>query len=119
MSRCSKSIARSQKRRTAAMSWVTSSTVRPSARMRANSSKHFCWNEASPTASTSSMSRVSAWTWIITARARRDEHGEGGPDHRPARVGLELQVDELVQLGEVDDRVEAPAGLARREPEHR
>ena len=68
---CSSSIARSQKRCTAPMSWVTRRTVVPLRRMRANSSKHFCWNAASPTASTSSISRMSASTWIITANASR------------------------------------------------
>ena len=53
------------------MSCVTSSTVRPSRRMRANSSKHFCWKAASPTASTSSIKRIDASTWIITANASR------------------------------------------------
>ena len=67
----SSSRALSQKRCTAPMSWVTSSTVAPLSRMRSNSSKHFCWKAASPTASTSSMSRISASTWIITEKARR------------------------------------------------
>ena len=31
---------------------------------RCELSKHFCWNAASPTASTSSTSRMSASTWI-------------------------------------------------------
>ena len=34
-------------------------------------SKHFCWKAASPTASTSSISRMSASTWIATEKARR------------------------------------------------
>ena len=67
----SRSIARSQKRSTDPISWVTSTTVRFSRRSRANSSKHFCWKAASPTARTSSMSSTSASTWIITLKARR------------------------------------------------
>ena len=53
------------------MSWVTSRIVLPASRIRTNSSKHFCWKAASPTASTSSISRMSASTWIITANASR------------------------------------------------
>ena len=51
------------------MSCVTNSTVAPLRLMRSNSSKHFCWKEASPTASTSSIRRISASTWIITEKA--------------------------------------------------
>ena len=65
------SIARSQKRSTEPMSWVTNRIVRPAAFRRVNSSKHFCWNDASPTASTSSISTMSASTWIATENARR------------------------------------------------
>ncbi len=65
------SIARSQNRLTAPMSWVTKRIVLPSALSRRKTSKHFCWNEASPTASTSSMSRMSASTWLMTLNARR------------------------------------------------
>ena len=64
-------MARVQNRLTEAMSFVTSSTVFPALRICSNSSKHFCWNDASPTASTSSISRTSASTWIITENARR------------------------------------------------
>ena len=106
--RCS--IARWQKRRTAPMSWVTSTIVLPSSRRRLNSSKHFCWNDASPTASTSSMSRTSASTWIITLNASRT--------CMPERVVLELEVLELAQLGEVDDLLVALARLRRAQAEH-
>ena len=37
----------------------------------AKTSKHFSWNRASPTASTSSMSRMSASAWMATANASR------------------------------------------------
>ncbi len=53
------------------MSWVTKRIVRPSSFIRWKTSKHFCWNDASPTARTSSISRMSASTWIITLKARR------------------------------------------------
>ena len=65
------SIARSQKRLTEPMSWVTNRIVLPSSFMRWKTSKHFCWKEASPTASTSSIRRMSASTWIITEKASR------------------------------------------------
>ena len=65
------SIARSQKRRTDAMSWVTKRIVRPSAFIWSNWSKHFCWNDASPTASTSSTSSTSASACTATANPRR------------------------------------------------
>ena len=43
---------------------------------RGNSSKHFCWKSASPTASTSSISRMSASTWIATENASRTDMPE-------------------------------------------
>ncbi len=67
----SSSIARSQKRSTACMSWVTNTIVRPSALSLRKRSKHFCWNAASPTASTSSISTTSASTCVATANASR------------------------------------------------
>ena len=45
-------------------------------------------------------------------------HGEGQPDVHAGRVVLELQVHELLQLGELDDRVVALARPRRREAEH-
>ena len=42
-----------------------------------------------------------------------DHHREGQAHVHPRRVVLELEVDELLELGEVDDRVEALARLAR------
>ena len=65
------SIARSQKRSTLFMSWVTKRIVRLSARSRSNSSKHLRWKEASPTASTSSTRSTSASTWIATEKPSR------------------------------------------------
>ena len=67
----SSSIARSQKRSTDAMSCVTSTIVLPSRLSRWNCSKHFCWNAASPTASTSSTRSTSASTSIATENASR------------------------------------------------
>ena len=65
------SIARSQKRSTADMSWVTNTIVLPAALSCSNCSKHFCWNAASPTASTSSTSRMSASVWTATEKPSR------------------------------------------------
>src|ERR1019366_1304603 len=67
----SKSNARWQKRCSEPMSWVTNTIVLPWSRNELKTSKHFCWNAASPTASTSSISRMSASTWIATENARR------------------------------------------------
>ena len=106
----SNSAARSQNCSTALMSCVTSTIVRPSSCMRFSVSMHFCWKAASPTASTSSMSRMSA--------SSCDEHGEREADLHPGRVVLQPQVDEVLELGELDRRVEAPARLGRAEPEH-
>ena len=53
------------------MSWVTKMIVLPPSRISLKTSKHFCWKAASPTASTSSMSRMSASTWIATENASR------------------------------------------------
>ena len=36
----------------------------------------------------------------------------------PGRVGLDRRVDELLQLGELDDLVEAARDLLLRQPEH-
>ena len=91
----SSSIARSQKRSTEPMSCVTNTIVRPAAFSRVNSSKHFCWKDASPTASTSSINTMSASTWIATENASRIMHARG--------VVLELEVHELLELGERDD----------------
>ena len=65
------SIARWQYCSTALMSWVTKTTVRGESRISWKTSAHFCWKEASPTASTSSISRISASDWIIIEKARR------------------------------------------------
>ena len=53
------------------MSWVTSTIVLPAARRSWKTSMHFCANAASPTASTSSISMMSASAWTMTAKARR------------------------------------------------
>ena len=44
-----------------------------------------------------------------------DHHREREPHHHSRRVVLELQVDELLELGELDHRVQPPLGLAARE----
>ena len=53
------------------MSWVTSTSVRPAARLARNTSMHFCAKAASPTASTSSTSMMSASASTMTANASR------------------------------------------------
>ena len=44
-----------------------------------------------------------------------DRHGEREADHHPRRVVLELEVDEVLELGELEHLVEAAAGLAQRQ----
>ena len=51
-------------------------------------------------------------------RVGLDRDREGEPDVHPRRVVLELEVHELLELGERDDVVEALARLAARQPEH-
>ncbi len=53
------------------MSWVTSTSVFPALRRSWNTSMHLLANAASPTASTSSMSMMSASACTITANASR------------------------------------------------
>jgi hypothetical protein len=47
-----------------------------------------------------------------------DHHAEREPDLHARAVVLELEVGELLELGEGDDVVDAPARLTRREAEH-
>ncbi len=47
-----------------------------------------------------------------------DRDREGEPHRHPRRVVLELEVEELLELGERDDVVEARLGLVAREAEH-
>ena len=65
------SIARSHMLCTVVMSWVTSTIVLPARRRSRNTSMHFCANAASPTASTSSTSMMSASASTIAANASR------------------------------------------------
>ena len=51
--------------------WLTNTIVLPSSRKRSNVAKHFSWNAWSPTASTSSSSRMSKATWIAIEYASR------------------------------------------------
>ena len=53
------------------MSWVTSTSVLPARRFSWKTSMHFWANAASPTASTSSTSMMSASASTITANASR------------------------------------------------
>ena len=87
------------------MSCVTNRIVLPSSRRRWKTSKHFCWNAASPTASTSSMSRMSASAWIVDREGQAHVHARG--------VVLELEVDELLELGEGDDRRRSASRASR------
>ncbi len=65
------SIARWQYSSTVAISWVTRTIVLPAAFISWKASAHFCWKAASPTASTSSIRRMSASTSSISEKASR------------------------------------------------
>ena len=47
-----------------------------------------------------------------------DRHGEAETHVHAGRVGLHRRVDEILQLRELDDLVEAPRDLALRQAEH-
>ena len=66
------------------------------------------WNDSSPTARTSSTSRMSGSTWTATANPRRVLAGA---------VVLHLVVDERLELGEGDDVVEVALSLAAAQAE--
>jgi hypothetical protein len=51
-------------------------------------------------------------------RVRLDHHREGEPDHHARRVVLELEVDEVAQLGELEHRVEPVSRLPARQAHH-
>ncbi len=53
------------------MLWLTNTTVRPLPPMSCILPRHFSWNEASPTASTSSTSRISGCRCATTEKASR------------------------------------------------
>ena len=85
--------------------------VRPSSWNSFTRSRHFCWKRSSPTASTSSTSRMSGSMLTATEKPSRT--------FMPGRVVLHLVVDELLELGEFDDLVESAADLLARQPEQR
>ena len=57
--------------RMAAMLWLTKTTVRPSCETSPILPRHLRWNDASPTASTSSTMRMSGSRCAATANASR------------------------------------------------
>ena len=89
----------------AAMLWLTNSTVRPSVATSRILPRHFRWNSASPTASTSSTMRIS----LSQMRGNRKRQ----PHVHAAAVVLDRGVEELLDAGEGDDGVELLADLAR------
>ena len=92
------------------MSWVTNTIVRPSSRIRLNTSKHFCCERG-----------VADGENLVDqqdVRVDLNRHREREPDVHAGGVVLELELLELAQFGEVDDRVIARAGLARGEAHH-
>ena len=83
--------------------WVTRRMVRPSRWNSFTRSMHLRWKRSSPTASTSSIDQ--------DVGVHVDGHGEAEPDVHARGVELDLPVDELLELGEVDDVVEDPVDL--------
>src|ERR1700686_426975 len=75
----------------------------PLSMRRSRRRKHFCVKNTSPTASASSMSRTSASTLVVPAKARRTSR----------------LLDELADIGKRDDLVEALVGLLSRQAENR
>ena len=101
------SIARWQSDCTIAMSWVTSTTVLPARRRSWNTSMHFCAEGG-----------VADGEHLVDQHdvgVGLDHDREGEPDQHPGRVVLELEVDELLELGELEHGVEPAARLAQRE----
>ena len=92
-----------------AMLWLTKRTVRPWLETSCILPRHFFWNSASPTARTSSTTRISGSRWAATAKARRTLHAAG--------VALDGGVDELLDAGEVDDLVEFAVDFGARHAE--
>ena len=92
-------MARSHTASTVARSWETKTSVVPLATTSLMRSRHFCWKWASPTASTSSTSRMSG--------SQEDGDGEAQADGHAGRIELHLAVDGGADLGEVHDVVEA------------
>ena len=90
------------------MSWVTSTIVLP-ARRRLVEDVHALLRER----------RVADREHLVDQHdvgVGLDHHREREPDHHARRVVLQLQVDEVVELGEVDHRVEPPLRLAPAQP---
>ena len=102
--------ASSQNRSTRPSECVTSRIVLPRRLNSANLSRHLCVKPSSPTASTSSTSRTSG--------IDVDGDGEAEAHVHPGRIGLDRRVDEVLELGELDDLVEAPRDFLLRQPEH-
>ena len=94
-----------------AMLCDTTSTVRPCRATSPIFPRHFFWNAASPTASTSSTSRISGSRCAATANASRSVH--------PARVTLHRRIDEILHLRERDNLIEFPRDLRVLHPENR
>ena len=96
----------------AAMLWLTNRMVRES--RRATSPifpRHFFWNSASPTASTSSTTRISGSRWAATAKASRT--------YMPLLYRFTGSVEEVLDARELHDGVELARDLALPHPEDR
>src|SRR6185312_4593729 len=84
--------------RMAAMLWLTSKIVRPSPRMERSLSRHLRWNSASPTARTSSTTRISG-SRCTAAKRQPHEHAAGITLHRGFEKRLNARErDDLVEL---------------------
>ena len=85
--------------------------MRPSAWKLRTRSRHLAWNASSPTASTSSISRMSGSTCTATANPSRTSI----PDEKNF-TWLSMK---SCELGERDDLVVDAIGVLAREPEER
>ena len=68
---CFSTIARSHTWRTMCVEWLTITIVAPCSWRARSRAKHFCWKRASPTARTSSTSRMVGSMCAMTAKPSR------------------------------------------------
>ena len=73
--------------------------------------RHLRWNSVSPTARTSSTSRISGSRWAATAKRESHIHA--------ARVALHGSIDEALDFGEGDDFIETSIDSPLSHPEKR
>ena len=94
------------------MLWLTNSTVLPLRRETSSIfPRHFFWNSASPTARTSSTTRISGSRCAATANARRT--------YIPLLITFDWRIEEFLHFGKGNDLVEFFSNLSSRHAEDR